>query len=283
MFDTEIICNKRVYIAEFHHQILLPWAIEYRTKGKPFFLFTLDHHTDTNKPFVHLLSAHPEVDVNLKIQEKIKETDINDDDSVKRSIKELKNDQQIQAAIMLGIVSTCFVVSHMGTKDTPVSNEEEAFIHNFQNAMSEKAAKKSSDYTDLPSIPSRPYTYRRPKDGIFIVGHDPTASSVANPIEGHHLEKRLQILHEMSKSTELFQSIFEEDYILDIDLDYFHTLKSIHPVNRSVFINLIRKARAITIAKEPWYVQDLREDGLATSSSLLDDMRSLITEAETAG
>lgn len=283
MFDKEIIGTKRVYIAEFHHQLLLPWAIEHRTKGKPFFLLTLDHHTDTNKPFVHLLSAHSEVDVNLKIQEKIKKTDINNDDSMKKCIEELRNDQQIRAAIMLGIVSTCFVVSHMGSGDIPISNEEEAFIHDFQNAMFKSYMKKSSDVTDFPNSPSRPYTYGRPEDGIFIVGHDPTVSSVASPIDDDHLKKRLQILHEMSKSTGLFQSIFEEDYILDIDLDYFHTIKSTHPVNYSVFLNLIRNARAITIATEPWYVKDLREDELATSSCLLDDMRSLILEAGTTG
>ncbi|MCM1430722.1 MAG: hypothetical protein NC124_19915 [Clostridium sp.] len=45
------------------------------------------------------------------------------------------------------------------------------------------------------------------------------------------------------------------DYILDIDLDYFHTMKSIDPSTKKIFSQLVKSAKAITIAKEPVCVE----------------------------
>ena len=62
-------------------------------------------------------------------------------------------------------------------------------------------------------------------------------------------------------------------YILDIDLDYFHTQKSISPHNQFFFSKLVKESVAITIAKESRCVLDLRTDGEEiTSKSLLKDL-----------
>jgi integrase len=47
---------------------------------------------------------------------------------------------------------------------------------------------------------------------------------------------------------------FSDNFILDIDLDYFNTAKSITPDHRSVFYDLIRRCIGITIAMESYYV-----------------------------
>lgn len=55
------------------------------------------------------------------------------------------------------------------------------------------------------------------------------------------------------------QSGINEKYILDIDLDYFHTMKSISPDNSAVFYNLIRQSEIITVALERGCVQQCKE------------------------
>ena len=64
---------------------------------------------------------------------------------------------------------------------------------------------------------------------------------------------------------------FTQDYILDIDLDYFHTLKSIQPDNCDTIYSLIRNAKIITIAKEPICVDNLKYGNEQINSELLLD------------
>jgi len=60
----------------------------------------------------------------------------------------------------------------------------------------------------------------------------------------------------MAASAEI-EDIKSIPYVLDIDLDYFRTIKSLTPDDPSAFHDLIRRAVAITIATEPDYVHDL--------------------------
>lgn len=49
-------------------------------------------------------------------------------------------------------------------------------------------------------------------------------------------------------------------YILDIDLDSFHSMKAANPDDASTFRRLIRSALAITIATEAEWVEEVWED-----------------------
>lgn len=67
-------------------------------------------------------------------------------------------------------------------------------------------------------------------------------------------------------------------YILDIDLDFFHTRKSIHPLDISVFKNLIDNAIAISIAKESNFIESWKtkyDDSLSVDY-LLENLLELI-------
>jgi hypothetical protein len=69
-------------------------------------------------------------------------------------------------------------------------------------------------------------------------------------------------------------------YILDIDLDYFHSEKSINPTDTTAFYRLIRNSVAVTIATEPECVEYLRLDGSAvTAPMLLDRLKEHIKAA----
>ena len=69
-------------------------------------------------------------------------------------------------------------------------------------------------------------------------------------IESSFLEKILSKMNDISDGLVL-NNIIQEDYILDIDLDYFMSQKSINPNDTKVFYSLIKNSKAITIAREP--------------------------------
>ncbi|WP_320534459.1 hypothetical protein [Robbsia andropogonis] len=71
-------------------------------------------------------------------------------------------------------------------------------------------------------------------------------------------------------------------YILDIDLDYFHSERSIEPVESNTFYQLICNALAVPIATEPWYVDRLKTAGSTiTAEWLLERMTRHIEAAMT--
>jgi len=60
-----------------------------------------------------------------------------------------------------------------------------------------------------------------------------------------------------------------KSYLLDIDLDYFHTRKSVDPGDLKVFSWLVKGSSAITIALEPECVEELQVDGADLSAEYL--------------
>ena len=60
-----------------------------------------------------------------------------------------------------------------------------------------------------------------------------------------------------------------QPYILDIDLDVFHSRQAIEPADRTTFYRLIRNAVAITVATEAECVEDLKFDGETIDAEFL--------------
>ena len=71
-------------------------------------------------------------------------------------------------------------------------------------------------------------------------------------------------------------------YILDIDLDVFHTVASIEPKDASTFHRLIRGALAITIATEAECVEELwheEEEAKLAAGDLLSRLLGHVEQA----
>jgi hypothetical protein len=85
-------------------------------------------------------------------------------------------------------------------------------------------------------------------------------------IESEFLLDKLSIINQMSPGIVKNGSL-NTDYVLDIDLDYFHTTKSIQPNDASIFHKLIHGAGAITIAKELGWVANWRNEYDSTLDS----------------
>lgn len=99
-------------------------------------------------------------------------------------------------------------------------------------------------------------------------------------IEGAYLERKLADLSRLAKAFNL-TDFPESGYILDIDLDYFHTHQSIKPRDASVFHDLIRRATAVTVAMEPIFVQQERLDTCINSQLLFERIKEHISKAAT--
>lgn len=97
-------------------------------------------------------------------------------------------------------------------------------------------------------------------------------------IESEYLEAKLKVADEICRA--LGQLDFMKGkYILDIDLDYFRTEKSITPKDARTFYELIRNAEIITVALEPNFVALERLSGeTITSDFLLLRLLEHITE-----
>jgi len=80
----------------------------------------------------------------------------------------------------------------------------------------------------------------------------------------------------------IINGVIGSDYILDIDLDYFHTLRSIQLADTSTFYNLINNAGLITIAKESLWVDRWREqyDNNLDIKTLLNKLLEHIDKAQ---
>lgn len=270
------INKKKVYVLESHHHALQVWAEFRRNKNNPPTLVSLDHHTDTHTAFLNYFSEqNEEVSLKDKSLQLISTFDFNDDNSITNTIEKLKNDEHIDAAIKANIIKNAFLLTYMSSFDDPLSNEEAK--HNVE------ITKALFSRQNIPIGPLRPYTY--PKSKIYIIGNQCSVGCSKEPhdeecriphynqaIETIFLRNKLSIMNEMLPGI-IENDEIKEDYILDIDLDYFHTMTSIQPQEPHLFYELIRKSSIITIATEPWYVSQWKYfDNEISSDFLLEKM-----------
>lgn len=269
------IKNYRIYIAEKHHHVLLPWAkIKRENRSEEILLFSFDHHTDTHEPFLAYCENDEE-----RMHQLVACMNYEDDISIDNAIENLRNDEHIKAAIQSGILYKAFVISHSNTfDDVPESIEEEERMQKFKNGGEEYLAavisgnygivsRKNRHYREAdiyipPFLPEGIYEYAGEYDDVVL--------------EDCFLEEKMDTLVRMCPN------IFDKDerikykYILDIDLDYFHTMKSINPKSMEVFSRLVKGATAITIAKESACVGLVKTDKRVTSKVLLKELLVLL-------
>ncbi len=236
---------KQLFICEKHHHVLYPWSI-IKGRGNKKNLLTFDHHTDTHEAFLSYLYYNK----SEKLDSLIPKIKIDNRDSIFDAIRKLKNDEHIDTAVKCGIINKAFVISYNGSFDQPPSNEFTTIHSNIETKI-----KLMMGEISLPEI----QTY--PDADIYTIG---TAEYLDddNCLSDYFMFQMLKKIQMMSSI-----NILESEYILDIDLDYFHTYESLKQNNIDQFKNFIKKATAITIATEP----DFAEENISPDV-LLDDL-----------
>lgn len=269
--ECKIIKNKKIYIFESHHHALYPWCELRESLYEAPVLLSPDHHTDTHSPFISASTNYNTLELNEdRIKELLDKIDFNDIKSIDSIIHELKNDEHIKTSIEKDIISKALIISYSNYKDEPLSKEESNRIKNFKEIHLKKILGQNIDEYNI----MRPYNY--PKSEIYIPAIDEenreTKELYDLAIEEDFLKEKFNIFNEMVPdivSKELNEYRINKKYILDIDLDYFHTLKSIRISNINFFYELIRNAEIITIAKESVCVDLLKFDKEDINSNLL--------------
>lgn len=258
MAHTKInIVGKDVYIVESHHHVLQSWAEVRRALPAAPILLTLDHHTDTYEPFYrHLFDATRRQSRQAQaaamatlLPGLIAALRFDDEAAVLDAIGKLNNDEHITTAIAAGILSRAFVInlSYETSSRTGVLYEA--------GSMCAVGCEKAS--------------------------HDDACTPVrsAQVLESVYLDRELNALTTMAEQDGI-PATEAQPYVLDIDLDYFHSEKAIEPDDPATFYRLVRNAIAVTIATEPEYVVDCRDDGSnVTGESLLERMKQHIAAA----
>lgn len=271
-YTVKMIGGKAVYIVDEHHHALIPWAIERRKTAQPLVLLTFDYHTDTRPAFLHYaFSASGQDERNAAILrcEMSCAAAYGDDDGLAEAVKKLSNDEHIDYAIEAGIIKNAFVFSFEG--NTSWSVQERQY---WEDESPQGVTKRMRLPPPLP-----PYTYREPGNGIFIINTGGSGIKSANRIlESDFMLNKFAAAAPMAAVAGI-SSLQEHPFILDIDLDYFTTGKSIQPDDASFFHTLVKKAQFVTIAKEPDFVIRHRLENDLNSDYLLDELLRHIGQA----
>jgi len=276
--EHKVINNKSIYIFENHNEAIIPWQqISLSLNSQPA-LLSLDYHTDTLLGLLRYIYNELNITQDYQLQiEKSNELASKQFDTID-IVKKLRNDEQIDFAIRAGFISHAYVISQDNSMFTIQSIEEQQWL--------EKKRKPQNMFNfNIPKPIGKNYIL--PENKIIELDND-----IFDILEIY--DERLQkdlVIHDkvlsykISKIININCSIFGSNYnflnnfILDIDLDYFNTFNSINPAERTIFYNLIYNAKAITIAKESYFVNELKLDETLSVDFLLERLFEHIKQA----
>ena len=265
--------NKPVYVFCDHATALVPWCIISKALASRPILLTLDNHTDIRKAFSHHVchqhTKKPDEAENLR-QSHCDEIRYGDLKSLNDAIKNIENDEQIDAAIKAGFLDFALVI-HQSCSSKTVSKEE----REFGRKISDLEYWLYHPEQEKPDRPTPPFTYDIPENRIFLAT---PMCSYNLCLESQQLSQSISEFRQMVSSSGL-PWIDDKPFILDIDLDFFRSKKSIAPSDTAAFYHLLKNAAAITIALEPRYVEQLREDQDLDSTYLFEELSKHIEKA----
>ena len=237
-------------VVEHHHEVLPHWAAFRRTQQSAPRLLTLDHHTDTSRPFRrHLrrqaraqrqaLSVEMEQELSRQL---VSQLDYTDPLTIEAAMETLGNDEHVVAAIGADIIQSAFVIAH-------------------------NAADTDQDIYLEHKIICR---------GVDEYQHEGrTRPQPNNVLETDFLTKRLQDFDDLLR--QLDEPLLRDaPFILDIDLDYFNTLRAVRPDAPELIRTLAKEAALLTVATEPSYVTHCAVEPGVTWAKLLAELRALL-------
>ena len=242
--------NCAVIVVEHHHEVLPHWAAFRRTQQVAPRLLTLDHHTDTSRPFRrHLrrqaraqrqtLTSEMEQELSRQL---VAQLDFTDPLTIETAMETLGNDEHVVAAIGADIIRSAFVIAH-NAADT----DEDIYLEHK--------------------------IICRGVDEYHHAGR--TRPQPNNVLETDFLTKRLQDFDELVRQLDE-PGLRNGHFILDIDLDYFNTLRAVRPDAPEMIRTLAKEAALLTVATEPSYVTHCAVEPGVTWMKLLDELRDLL-------
>jgi hypothetical protein len=234
-----------IVVVDSHHKAIAAWANCRASKNVAPRLITLDHHTDTSKPFRNYLNTHYGRDYefaeNLRANW-LQDLDFRNSQTVDLAISKLSNDEHIITAIKTDIISSAFVVAHNAINtDFSVYKEHKVVCRGVDKGLKDNNTRASYDEV----------------------------------LESPFLDWALSSFNEILIQARELQ-LHQSPYILDIDLDYLNTFKSVQPKDSNTLRQLAAGADLITLATEPEYVKSCAIDQGLNSEYLLDQLRALL-------
>lgn len=244
----KVVGEKKVYIVDNHHEVIIPWA-EYASNNETApVLLTFDHHMDTRSAFCRHSRKVAGLEWRTVSNQLIANTDINKSNTIIEALERLCNDEHIDFALQTGMISDALVFSLLGS----------GICRDYGNSR--------ICYID-PCITSKSY------------GEEDQIGAYDRVIEGQELLFKLNQINKFIPDFFIGNRI-NKKFILDIDLDSFHTKKAINPVDMSVFNYLVNNAEIVTIAREGYYVELEKRDNDINENYLLE---KLLLHIENAG
>ncbi|MCP5256298.1 MAG: UPF0489 family protein [Zoogloeaceae bacterium] len=279
--------GKDIYVVDDHHKALAAWVLVRRSLDFAPNLITIDHHTDTHEAFLGY--AHCEAyEGRVEGQEEFRvglvaRIDWRNDASIAEAIGNLRHDEHIDAATCSGVLDNAFCIQLSDSEGT-LAVEQLAF-----------EASMRENWPNPPIVPKprRPMTYDPAPNRVYALPFDCFIGCQARPhnddclvqqsdeiIEARYLDDQIARGSEISRCFGL-PGLEAAPYILDIDLDAFHSRRAINPEDPSTFYRLIKNALAITIATETECVEAewLDDEDQMKSDELLQELLGHINKA----
>lgn len=228
------INKKLIYQFNDHAEAIIPWAKAKNKSENPLKLISFDHHTDTNSAYLRTLFkkvGRNLAEIDRLRNKRMRTINIQSEESVEHALDGLYHDEHIHAAILLKIISKAIIFQH--SYDKPDLTLRERGMHVIPSLIDIKTCSNEEcfDHFNLS-------------------------------LEDDHLKELIQ-QEELDFN---FEHPETENFILDIDLDYFKTKKSVLPNKYTLIKKLFNHANIITIANEPNWVHTLAlEEGLTTN------------------
>lgn len=235
--EKQTINGKPIYIVSNHACALEAWYEVWEANGRnKINLVTFDKHTDTYWPCLRYASAPADVKCEYdvkKVQElldpiKLKPSETALSDLLNQEI--VRNDEHITTAMYIGLINEAFICCD----DTGFTNCDKC---ETINALYGKIHYMEKVYNCMRAIMSE-----NADETLPFYLNSSQLKNISDSTIGKLISCGLDA---------------KSDFILDVDLDYFTNIKVLtERTDFNVFKELVRKAKAITIATEEWHVND---------------------------
>ena len=228
--------KKRVYVTYSHHQVIKEWFRHQRTGVH---LLSFDFHTDFHEAFLRK-SGDPAAsyEYSRKRHNSFLDKHIPCKD-VDAAIEDLRNDEHIDFALKSGMIEKAFVFSHNS------NSFHDGRVLSVPNGREKIVQARIFSYSEV----DHPFATPQPYDNS-------TEAKMAKLITTD------EVLNEVIETFREY-GFNQDNYILDFDCDFIRDKAAMEHNKFQTLKNLMKGANAITIAREPSYVDKCSEQTLS--------------------